>query len=94
MLRHMVKAVEANIDRTPLCPGCGKRMRLVQFSPKDDGELVLLSFGCRACGVSVTEEASRCTLPQPALGAHNFRLVSASESKADICRRPAHAPDL
>jgi hypothetical protein len=67
MRRHTVKAVEANIDRTPLCPGCGKRMRLVQFSPKDDRELVLLSFGCRACGVSVTEEATRCALPQPAI---------------------------
>jgi hypothetical protein len=77
MLRHTVKAVESNIDRTPLCPGCGKPMRLVQFSPKDDGELVLLSFGCRACGVSVTEEASRCALPQPALEARNFCLTSA-----------------
>jgi hypothetical protein len=67
MLRHTVKAVEINIDRTALCPGCGKPMRLVQFSPRDDGELVLLSFGCRACGVSVTEEASRRALPQPAL---------------------------
>jgi hypothetical protein len=76
MLRHTVKAVEANIDRTPLCLGCGKRMRLVQFSPKDDGELVSLSFGCRACGVSVTEEASRCALPKPALDARNFSLMS------------------
>ena len=87
MRRHTVKAVEANIDRTPLCPGCGKPMRLAQFSPKNDGELVLLSFGCRACGLSVTEEASHCALPQPAI-------MSALASKADICRRPAHEDNL
>jgi hypothetical protein len=65
VLRHSVKAVEANIDRTPLCPGCGKRMRLVQFSPKDDRELVLLSFGCRACGVSVTEKPRAARFHSP-----------------------------
>lgn len=54
-------AVNRPAPSTPICPNCGRTMKLVRTVPRGGGLPDLLTFECRPCGVILTaavEDAS------------------------------------
>ncbi len=44
-------------DTAPICPHCGKPMRLARTIPGIGGLPELYTFSCRECGTAVTQAA-------------------------------------
>jgi hypothetical protein len=41
----------------PACPSCGKLLLITRIMPRSDGRTDLRTYGCRQCGVWLTEAA-------------------------------------
>jgi predicted RNA-binding Zn-ribbon protein involved in translation (DUF1610 family) len=57
-IRDLVRVVVS--DRAmlqPACPSCGETLRLTRVTSRPDGRADLATYGCRQCGVWVTEAA-------------------------------------
>jgi len=54
-IRDLMREVAGRLQ--PACPGCGKALRLTRVTPKSDGRTELRTYGCRQCGVWLTEAA-------------------------------------
>jgi hypothetical protein len=58
MADHSPKTAAHTANEAPLCPGCGKPMQSMRLSPNPDGNAMVHSFTCRACGVTSIEEST------------------------------------
>jgi len=45
----------AAAPNTPICPNCGRAMKLARVTPRLGGLPELQTFECRPCGVTLTE---------------------------------------
>ena len=43
------------LPNTPICPNCGRAMKLARITPRVGGLPELQTFECRPCGVTLTE---------------------------------------
>jgi hypothetical protein len=54
-IRDLMREVGDQLQ--PVCPSCGKPMRLMRVTPRADEPTDLRTYGCHRCGVWLTEAA-------------------------------------
>lgn len=58
-MQKLKQAVSDDTILQPLCPSCGKALRLSQLTPGTRGLADLRTYACRECGVWMTEADGR-----------------------------------
>jgi len=56
-IRDLLREVAGQLQ--PACPSCGKALRLTRVVPTLGGSTDLQTYGCKQCGVWLTEAADR-----------------------------------